>query len=881
MGFRENTVRKVEGTADVDFTRLTENSPVNIFYCDLNFQINYMNPQSVETLRTIEQHLPMPVDRILGSNIDSFHKDPSHQRRILTNPANLPKRAIIEVGPEKLDLLITAIYDENQEYIGCMATWSVVTEKLITENQSAQKSSMMESAPINIMHADLDGNITYLNKSSRDTLHTVEQHLPIKVEQIVGGSYDVFHKNPAHQRKVLANENNLPHRAMISVGPETLDLLVSPTYDAQGTYIGPMVTWEVVTKKLEAELAAAQKSSMVESAPINIMYADLEGIITYVNAKSIETLGTVEQFLPVKVKDIVGGSYDVFHKNPAHQRSLLGNKNNLPYQAMIDVGPEKLDLMVSPTFDNNGDYIGPMVCWEVVTKKLELETSAAQKSSMVESVPINILYATLDGTVAYANKKSVETLKTIEQYLPVKVKDIVGGSYDVFHKNPAYQRGILSDARNLPHEAQIQVGPELLGLVVDATYDNNGEYIGPMVTWEVITEKVKAQAELDRKNALVQNAAVNMMLADTDFNLTFMNPASTQTLKTLQEHLPDRVENLVGQSIDIFHKNPSFQRGIVGNDTRLPHRAEIQVGPEILDLRVSATYDANGNYTGPMVAWEVVTAQKALAQTLTQASTQLAAAAEELASTAGEMSNNAQSSQKMANEALSSTKEVASGVDQVATNSEEMSAAIQEVATNIQETSSMVRSTLTESDQANVLMGQLSVSSQEIGDVIKVINSIAQQTNLLALNATIEAARAGEAGRGFAVVANEVKELANQTAAATGEITGKISAIQGDTDKSVEAIGRINQSITRINEVASTVSTSIEEQNATISEMTRLAGKASLGVKGTLDNVDMVSGNSNATAAAAEELVSSAEGLSSLAQKLNEIVEQINKEDGK
>ena len=102
-------------------------------------------------------------------------------------------------------------------------------------------------------------------------------------------------------------------------------------------------------------------------------------------------------------------------------------------------------------------------------------------------------------------------------------------------------------------------------------------------------------------------------------------------------------------------------------------------------------------------------------------------------------------------------------------------------------------------------------SSKEIGEVVKVITSIAEQTNLLALNATIEAARAGEAGKGFAVVANEVKELANQTAKATEDISKKVQSIQAGSSNAVHAIAEISEIINKINDISSTIASSVEE----------------------------------------------------------------------
>src|SRR5207248_3908370 len=132
-------------------------------------------------------------------------------------------------------------------------------------------------------------------------------------------------------------------------------------------------------------------------------------------------------------------------------------------------------------------------------------------------------------------------------------------------------------------------------------------------------------------------------------------------------------------------------------------------------------------------------------------------------------------------------------------------------------------------EMTTATVAKLGESSTEIGQVIKVITSIAQQTNLLALNATIEAARAGEAGKGFAVVANEVKELAKETAKATEDISRKIEAIQNDTEGAVAAIGQIGVVIGQINDIQNTVASAVEEQSVTTNEITRNLSEAAKG----------------------------------------------------
>src|SRR6202044_3674164 len=142
------------------------------------------------------------------------------------------------------------------------------------------------------------------------------------------------------------------------------------------------------------------------------------------------------------------------------------------------------------------------------------------------------------------------------------------------------------------------------------------------------------------------------------------------------------------------------------------------------------------------------------------------------------------------------------------------------IATNAHQAAKVAGEAVNTAQAANATITKLGQSSAEIGEVIKVITSIAQQTNLLALNATIEAARAGEAGKGFAVVANEVKELAKQTAKATEEIKQKIGVIRENTGGAVTAIGGIKEVIDKVSHISTVIATAVEEQSATTSEMT-------------------------------------------------------------
>jgi methyl-accepting chemotaxis protein len=272
-----------------------------------------------------------------------------------------------------------------------------------------------------------------------------------------------------------------------------------------------------------------------------------------------------------------------------------------------------------------------------------------------------------------------------------------------------------------------------------------------------------------------------------------------------------------------------------------------------------------------------VTEQQRMIISIQEAVTALSSASAELTATATEMSRSASKTSQESQVAAAAAEEVATGVQTVATNMEEMVASIKEIARSTNESSQMSKMTLVKAQESNTTIVKLGNSSQEIGDVIKVISSIAQQTNLLALNATIEAARAGEAGKGFAVVANEVKELAKQTAKATNDITNKISAIQKDTQNAIEAIGGISVAVEKLNGISGVIAAAVEEQTATTNEISRVVVQSKQGVESIANTVKTVSIAANENTTSSNQTLAASRELAQLAEKLNALVSRTQK----
>ncbi len=419
------------GNEDVAQLRnMLDSMPINVMMCDPEtLELTYLNKSSKDTLKAIESLLPIKAEDVFGCCIDVFHKDPSHQRKVLADPSNLPISTHIMLGDETLDLLVSAVHDADGNYTNAMATWSVISEKVKMDAESARLEQMVENMPVNVMMCDPQTlELTYLNKASRDTLKAIESLLPIKAEDILGCCIDVFHKDPSHQRKVLADGSNLPLSSHIKLGDETLDLMVSPVTDRDGNYIAAMATWSVITEKVKMDAETARLEQMVENMPINVMMCDPETLeMRYLNKSSRDTLKSIEHLLPIKADDILGCCIDVFHKDPAHQRKLLADAANLPMSSHIKLGEETLDLTISPVTDKDGNYIAAMATWSVITEKVKMDGEAKRLMATLEGIGASqaMIEFEMDGTIITANDNFLNALG-------YTLDEVVGQHHSIF-----------------------------------------------------------------------------------------------------------------------------------------------------------------------------------------------------------------------------------------------------------------------------------------------------------------------------------------------------------------------------------------------------------------------------------------------------------------
>ncbi len=453
-----------------------------------------------------------------------------------------------------------------------------------------------------------------------------------------------------------------------------------------------------------------------------------------------------------------------------------------------------------------------------------------------------------DGTILDCNS-------IFENVMGYKKPEIVGKHHSMF-VDPTYadsfeyrsfwSRLASGEAFSSEFERRTKSGRSVW---IEATYqpvlNAAGQTVGVIKSARDVTQQCN---EIYNLSSMVESMPVAVMTVDPhdDFKIDYINQTSRNLLKSIEQHLPIKVDKMLGTSFDVFHKNPAHQRGLLATDKHLPHKARIKVGPEIMQLNICAVYDGNGRYIRAMLTWAVVTEAEKMADDVNSAVTNVMDLSGAIQGSAGDLNT--------------ATSHVTERAVSVSAATEEMTLTISEISSQIAQVSGRMGEIADEAQKTDSQVRELVENSSKVNEVVTLIQSIAEQTNLLALNATIEAARAGEAGKGFAVVASEVKTLATQTSKATEDISQQVSGIQASGGKAVLAVETIASAVSELSQLTNSIASAIEQQTSATSEIS--------------SSISSVSDSVSSTGAMTNSLVETAEKLRDLAGHMKSGISQ-------
>ena len=633
-------------------------------------------------------------------------------------------------------------------------------------------------------------------------------------------------------------------------------------------------------------LIAARVKNALDKVESNVMMADMDGNIIYMN-ETVTAMLTGNEVELKKVlprfdsKSLLGTNFDVFHKNPAHQRGLLSGLRST-HKVQINVGPLTFNLTANPVTDAKGERIGTVVEWQDATAELaardkELRESAENLriKNALDKCSTNVMIADATNQIIYMNESVSQMLggneAELRKVLPqFDSRKLIGANIDQFHKNPSHQRGLLADLRST-YRTEIKVGPLNFGLIASPIVDEKGKRVGTVVEWKDRTQEVAVEAEVGGlvSRAVAGDFTQRVEMAGKDGFFKALGGNINQLLETTSVGL-DEVAGLVGTAvqgdftgrIEVAGKQGVFKE-LAGNMNLLMETSAVSlddVGRVLAGLaKGDLTSKIDAEYKG----------------TFGRLKDDCNETVDKLTEIVGKLRDATESINTAA-------KEIAAGNTDLSSRTEEQASSLEQTASSMEELTSTVKQNSENAKQANQLaigasgvavkggsvvtqvvstMNSISESSKKIVDIISVIDGIAFQTNILALNAAVEAARAGEQGRGFAVVASEVRNLAQRSAGAAKEI----KALIGD---SVEKVGAGTLLVDEAGKTMAEIVTSVKRVTDIMSEITAASQEQSAGIEQVNQAITQMDEVTQQNAALVEEAAAAAESLEEQAQNL-------------
>ncbi len=779
-------------------------SSVAMMMVDRDFIVTYVNEATKQLLAantdTFREVWPtFNADNVVGACIDMFHKNPAHQRQLLSDPSRLPYQTEITVGEVKFSLNVSGVFDADRNYIGATLEWADVTADRLN-------SGMLDALSVSqaTIEFNLDGTIVGANENF---LKTVGYSL----DEIKGQNHSMFveteYKTSADYKALWDGLRRGDFSAgkfkRIGKGGNEIWLRASynPILDAAGKPFKVVKFASDITEAEEAAREATFKSAAFAGSSVAMMMIDRDFMVTYVNESTKKLLSenadVFREFWPnFNAEQIIGSCIDIFHKNPAHQRQLLSDPSRLPYQTDIAIGDFRFALSVGGVFDANGDYVGNVLEWSDVTA----DRLNAGMLAALDRAQATIEF-TLDGNVVEANENFLGALG-------YSAEEIKGKHHSIF---------------------------------VDPEQKNSPDY---RAFWEALKRGEYQSGEYKRigrngSDVWIQ-ASYNPILDGSGKPFKVVKFASdiTDVVNQRNKDAEERREKAKAQQLVVDSLANGLRKlsdGDLTDNIGTPFTAEYEQLRSDFNEAISKLQNTMGS---------IVTTVEGIRH-----------GSGEISTAADDLSKRTENQAATLEQTAAALDEITATVKQTAEGAIEANSVATDARKEAQESGEIVKETVE-------AMGEIEKSSVQISQIIGVIDDIAFQTNLLALNAGVEAARAGDAGRGFAVVAQEVRALAQRSSDAAKEIKGLITSSSQQVESGVELVGRAGSALSGIVERVESVSTlvseiaaSAKEQSVSLSEVNTAVNKMDQVTQQNASMVEQTTAASHSLANDSDELM--------------------------